>query len=36
MSKILSGVHEAIGNTPIVNLSRITTKVDEERKETYW
>ena len=25
MSKVLSGVHEAIGNTPIVNLSRITS-----------
>lgn len=26
MSKILSGVHEAIGNTPMVHLSRITAK----------
>ena len=26
MNRILSGVHEAIGNTPIVNLSRITAK----------
>ena len=30
MSKILSGVHEAIGNTPLVNLSRITGKYGVE------
>ena len=32
MSRILSGVHEAIGNTPIVNLSRITAKHGVEGK----